>query len=501
MAGGGAPSIQKPTNQQAHAAGKAEYTAGLPTVTAPALSPENVQQQAQRAQFQQQHPLGSDISAKPGFVGKFEHALSRIGNTAADIIAPGLAINVPGSDMYNRAQNSRFERQFTGALDNEGKQAQTQLTQAEIPKTEADTFRTMNPISVGKTPDEQAFASLLTQTNPDTNKQYSPLEAFTKLNQSKQDVKPDDPMKAPVGEGAKQFAAQLETLTGGMNPQEKAAFTSAFAINPGDSQGVAQKRLEDAKAAAAMSGSERDRAIARSTAQLNHQDAQAERTSQQGLQSVQYQDKDGKLVSGSLADAQAAGGSGIRKISPEDQQKARTAHTQYQRWIDNAQSASDTMGAWDNPSDKNLAIRLQHNFFDHAIIPGVGIDPDYVNTFLNSDDYKSLSPLGQQHMQNMATVWSDAINLMKAETGGVPRGEHFLKLESAILPQPDKTQAMNRQALKQFEQRIKTDSTEYARPNDMAPLTGVVPEDAQTKLMKAGHVVGYRGSDGKVVMF
>ena len=135
------------------------------------------------------------------------------------------------------------------------------------------------------------------------------------------------------------------------------------------------------------------------------------------------------------------------------------------------------------------------------IIPGVGIDPDYVNTFLNSDDYKALSPLGQQHMQNMTQVWSDAINLMKQETGGVPRGEHFLKLESAILPQPDKTQAMNRQSLKQFEQRIKTDATEFARPNDMPKLGGVIPEDAQSKIMLQGHAIGYVDHQGKQVLF
>jgi hypothetical protein len=38
-----------------------------------------------------------------------------------------------------------------------------------------------------------------------------------------------------------------------------------------------------------------------------------------------------------------------------------------------------------------------------------------------------MSKQGQAHMQNMFQIWSDAINVVKQETGGVPRGQMFLQ--------------------------------------------------------------------------
>jgi hypothetical protein len=73
-------------------------------------------------------------------------------------------------------------------------------------------------------------------------------------------------------------------------------------------------------------------------------------------------------------------------------------------------------------------------------------------------------------MQAMFTIWSDAINVVKQETGGVPRGQVFLQKEDAILPHADKTPDMNRLALLNFAKRMHTDAGEYARPSDMDAL-------------------------------
>jgi hypothetical protein len=486
-----------------NALGKAAYENERPQITAKPGTADFFQQNQSQQLFDNQHPLGSPVSKQPGILGKIEHGIGRAANIAADIAAPQVAAFIPGSDVNKGILQNDLNKDFDVAKKREDSEtAEKDRTNLESQRNELEKQR-VAASAPGKTPEELTIHDLMTgdngqpKINTDTQKPFTYLEAYSAVKQAGQDVKPKDENKQPVGgDGVTRHTAQLNTLTEGMNPQEKQAFLSAYAVHPEDSLGVATKRLEDAKASAQMSGSERDRKIQRDIASQNHEDQVANRDQQQGLQTVQYRTKDGELLSGSLEEARAAGGTGIRKTSPADEQKARTAITQYGRLLQNGQAASDSMGAWDSPKDKQLAIRMEHNFFAHAIIPGVGIDPNYVNALQNSDDFKAMSPLAQAHQQNMLQLYSDAINMLKLETGGVPRGEQFLKTEGAILPSAEKTQAQNRQALKQFEKRIKTDSSEYARPSDMEKLGGIVPPGARP-IAKQGRIIGYLDTDGK----
>jgi hypothetical protein len=101
-------------------------------------------------------------------------------------------------------------------------------------------------------------------------------------------------------------------------------------------------------------------------------------------------------------------------------------------------------------------------------------------------------------MQNMFQLWSDAINIVKQETGGVPRGQVFLQKEDAILPHPDKTPAMNEKSLQNLAKRIRTDSKEFARPSDMEPLGGVIPYTTQYQLRSntTHKIIGYVDANG-----
>lgn len=419
----------------------------------------------------------------PGFLGKLGHVLATAGNIAGDIVAPGVMANIPGTQMHNALAERKDLAGYETAKAAEDKSA---LEKAQEERARLTTGNKWEPYPGVTGPGGEAMErNELGQTRVAPGVQFKP-----------------DENKAPISaEGVTQHNNQLGTLTTGMTPQEQQAFEAAYGVTDKDEHGVATKRLEDAKAAATLSAGERDRKLQRDIANRNHQDQQNQLNENRALETVQYRDKDGQLVTGSYEEAKAAGGTGIRKTQPGDEQKARTAYTQYGRMIDNAQSVEDTMAAWDNPKDKELAIRLKNNFFEHAVIPGVGINPEYVNALQNSDDYKSLTELGQQHMQNMFTLYSDAINVMKQETGGVPRGEQFLKVEGAILPDPTKTQVQNYQAIHQFDQRIRKDASEYARPSDMGKLSGVVPHDAQGTIKDNKGRMGYRDKNGKDVWF
>jgi hypothetical protein len=88
-----------PTKKESIAAGKAEYAAGRPQVTAPVNSEEFFNQKAAQVEYDRQHPWGADISAHPGRGGKILHTLGQVGQIAGEIVAPGVVAAIPGTRM------------------------------------------------------------------------------------------------------------------------------------------------------------------------------------------------------------------------------------------------------------------------------------------------------------------------------------------------------------------------------------------------------------------
>jgi hypothetical protein len=369
---------------------------------------------------------------------------------------------------------------------------ESRKTEADIAHTEAETKK------LGEGADK---AGSLTQQESDAVDELVAggmprLEAIGKVKQTGEKVAPNDVAATP--EAITDYQAKIGAL--GL---KGTAATVYGGVPPGATVAQLEKRYTDAESLKKMGDTEAQTTVAD---QMRRDQAAATKAHQdeiEGMKSVQYKDKDGVLRSGTAADAKKLGAHVVGETKDAEVQKARTAHTQYDRMIDNAQTASDSMAAWDNPEDKRLAARIQNDFFSHVSpVPGIiGLDPKWIDTWQNSEDYKAMTPAGRQHFQNMTAIWSDAINLMKQETGGVPRGEQFLKVEGAILPQAQKTQDMNRQSLQMFEKRIKKDSSEYARPDDMEPMAGVVPPDATHRIKLGDRVIGYVDSAGKNVLF
>ena len=131
------PSVAAPTKQQAHAAGRREYAEGLPRVTAAPFTPEYFQQEQQLADFKSAHPLGSDISARPGLLGKIEHGLAKAGNIAGDAVIPNVMRNIPGTDLNLAAKTAGREAGFNQAEEAQQRAAQTGQVQAMTAATVA----------------------------------------------------------------------------------------------------------------------------------------------------------------------------------------------------------------------------------------------------------------------------------------------------------------------------------------------------------------------------
>lgn len=280
--GASIPSTAQPTTAQSHAAGKAEFAAGLPQVTAAPFTPEYYQQQRELSDYKQAHPFGADVSAKPGVWGKIEHGLAKAGNIAGDVLAPGTMALIPGTDLNNRAQRAGQQRGFTAATEAQEKQAQTGLAKAQqwgamnpgaktiAEDTAAMNFRaqaaeglglqpgtpeyqrfvgtgTMAPNVPGKTPAEQTYDKLLTQTNPATNKPYTAQEALAEVtkapptNETAEDarfekIQSDAQLKKPISPEDQAWANAYKERKA-LGPQATAAAGAANAtltplINP-----------------------------------------------------------------------------------------------------------------------------------------------------------------------------------------------------------------------------------------------------------------------------
>jgi hypothetical protein len=229
--GASIPALTRPTPKQSVTAGMAEnattakqegknqFEQMMPQITAQPGTAEYGQQRQAQLDYKNAHPLGGDISEKPGFWGKLEHGLARAGNIAGDIFAPATMANIPGTDMNKRVQAAANANWIKLGAENQEKQAETGLAKAQTwgamnpgAKTMAEqtaelNFRAqaaeglglkpgtpeyqrfvgtgaMSPNVPGKTPAEQTYDALIAQTNPTTGKPYTPQEALAEVTKA-----------------------------------------------------------------------------------------------------------------------------------------------------------------------------------------------------------------------------------------------------------------------------------------------------------------------------
>jgi hypothetical protein len=93
----------------------------LPTSSpgAPIGSAAETESELARIQEKKEHPWGSPDN-HPGVLGKIGHVAGRIGNIALDTLAPGLALNIPGSDLQKRGEENQLKRELATRTAAEG---------------------------------------------------------------------------------------------------------------------------------------------------------------------------------------------------------------------------------------------------------------------------------------------------------------------------------------------------------------------------------------------
>jgi hypothetical protein len=59
-----------------------------------------------KQEFMHSQPWGSAVSAHPGLMGKIGHVLGKVGNIGLDVVAPGTAALIPGTEMARNLQHA-----------------------------------------------------------------------------------------------------------------------------------------------------------------------------------------------------------------------------------------------------------------------------------------------------------------------------------------------------------------------------------------------------------
>ncbi len=205
--------------------------------------------------------------------------------TTGNIAAPGVMMNIPGTQFNRAARITGDESRVAQAEENRNKAAAAQNLEAEAEKNRVLAANGGNP---GTKTEDLAYDKngAVIGWHDAKGVLHAPDDPATPANikavLAQANDKTIDEPKQPLGDaGVNQHAAQLNTLTFGMDANQKSQFLAAYGAQPTDTHAVATKRLEDAKAAAAMQGAERDRKIAQDTAQKNHSDQQANIHTQQ----------------------------------------------------------------------------------------------------------------------------------------------------------------------------------------------------------------------------
>jgi len=409
-AGGGLPrgaeppiKLTPPTKKESEAAGRAEYFAGRPQITAdPGKDPLGYAQQ-KRAQdvYDQQHPLGSEISRMPGTKGKILHTLGTIGNIAGNIVAPGIMGTIPGTALNRQAEVAQLGREIPRLAEAQSKLAteeSTRGTQALQRKNIESEIEHREQIQLEKDPEgnitgwRDRNGALKGLDDPTTPQGVKDIADVTSGKPKYQEDKVTGNIVALTRD--KDGNIKSDVVYKG-TPQQKVETKSI--VGP---DGKPHDYVIDMQPNSPTFGSKlKDLGVSKTeslTQELAKQKA--------GEEMVQWFDKQGNEHLGPKSEAQEAGGAHIGKANPS-------------AWKDGEQNhaALNDMGAKVVNLQKSVAA-LDQNPYQKTLIQTAlaGHPDDYKTRFAVS----LMSDASKQYVQDVFSLREAALALPKQTTGG-----------------------------------------------------------------------------------
>ena len=92
-------------------------------------SSEFARNELERLEEQKTHPWGT-AENHPGLLGKIGHVAGKVGNIALDVLAPGIGVNIPGTDLNRMAQESELKNELAKRTAAEGQAANLKSEEA-----------------------------------------------------------------------------------------------------------------------------------------------------------------------------------------------------------------------------------------------------------------------------------------------------------------------------------------------------------------------------------
>lgn len=102
-----------------------ETSAGVPDIGSSAYT----RNELERLEEQKTHPWGT-AENHPGLLGKIGHVAGKVGNIALDVLAPGIALNIPGTDLNRLGQESELKKELAKRTAAEGQAANLKSEEA-----------------------------------------------------------------------------------------------------------------------------------------------------------------------------------------------------------------------------------------------------------------------------------------------------------------------------------------------------------------------------------
>jgi hypothetical protein len=205
---------------------------------------------ADEAEYQRKLSTGSGISQ---IGNRFARGALRGLETIGSIVSPAAAMLIPGTELHHQALLDQDREHIGEDVRQQQEEATTGKTEADSKEAESrahlldEQAKVAGDPKTGLTPEETTIHDLMTgengapRINPQTKQPYTYLEAYTAMQQAKQDVKPDKVEKPDSPE--QQFIDEYQRTHKGATVSQAVAAYAAATAKP-EKSGAASARSD-----------------------------------------------------------------------------------------------------------------------------------------------------------------------------------------------------------------------------------------------------------------
>jgi len=381
-----------------------------------------------KSNFQKQNPYGSKGN-HPGFLGKLGHVAAEIGNTAGNIVAPGVMAEIPGTEMNRAERNANTRAQINedatdlaktdkGAATPSWKEVTGGATDPQHPE-----LGNQQAFFNEKDPTKRTYGGPVAAKEGAGSDQAKFLDQYYKDNPTAKKSAEND------AKAIQQYKAAEATPATMMVP---------VAGQPGTSQAVQLKPGETYTDAMSKAGA------------LQSQEAGVEKIFK-GKTLIQT-NPDGSRIPVTYEQAKANGFEGVVPLNAGQEEKERKKATSYAAATEGIDTYEKSLsGANLSDTDKKamgvlIGSQDEHSDMVTGLVnavtsaleghPLTDYEKQVQNAVKTNDQYKNLSPEGRKILADYYSTMFLHFANVKDTQGGMPRNPRMIAYEIGNIPLP-----------------------------------------------------------------